>query len=220
LRKKYDDVKYRVMTIAAVMGNLGFFGMPVIRAVLPDNPEVACYSAVYMLSMNVIAFTMGVFCLTGEKKYMSVKPAIFNPTVFGFLLALPFFIFGLKQYLPLPAINAIGYLADMTTPLCMIILGIRLACVKFTDLFTRPVVYVTCALKLLVFPLFCYGLVYFLPLDFAMKASVLILSGTPCASIILNLAELHGAEADIPANCILLTTLLCFTTIPLLTLVL
>ena len=48
-----------------------------------------------------------------------------------------------------------------------------------------------------------------------------ILAATPCASIILSLAELHGSGgAEFSANCLLMSTLLCFLTIPLFTLLL
>jgi hypothetical protein len=60
----------------------------------------------------------------------------------------------------------------------MIILGVRLATVKFAELFKRPFVYIACVGKLIIFPLFCYLAVCFLPLDLPFKASILILSGT------------------------------------------
>lgn len=219
-RKRYADSKYRILTIGAVLGNVGFFGLPVVKAILPDFPEVMCYSSVYVLSMNMLVFTMGVFCLTNDKKYISVKSAILNPATFSILVALPLYFFGVKQYLPELLTGGIALLGNMTTPLCMIILGIRLATVSLKKLFTRPVIYLVCALKLIIFPLFCFCSIYFIPLDFAFKASILILSSVPCASIILNLAEMHRSETELAANCVLLTTLLCFLTIPLLVLLL
>lgn len=219
-RKRYADSKYRILTIGAVLGNVGFFGLPVVKAILPDFPEVMCYSSVYVLSMNMLVFTMGVFCLTNDKKYISVKSAILNPATFSILVALPLYFFGVKQYLPELLTGGIALLGNMTTPLCMIILGIRLATVSLKKLFTRPVIYLVCALKLIIFPLFCFCSIYFIPLDFAFKASILILSSVPCASIILNLAEMHRSGTELAANCVLLTTLLCFLTIPLLVLLL
>ena len=192
--KSFSDSKYRMLTIGSVMGNVGFFGLPIIRAMLPESPEAACYSAVYVLSMNMLVFTAGVFCLTGDKKFMSVKNAFINPSSLAAVVAIPLYISG------------------------TIILGIRLAEVDFKSLSMRPFVYLTCACKLLVYPLFCYGAVYFLPLDAAFKASVLILSSVPCASIILNLAEMHKSETELAANSVLLSTLICFITIPLLAL--
>jgi predicted permease len=48
----------------------------------------------------------------------------------------------------------------------------------------------------------------------------LILSATPCAAIVLNLAEMHHKEEELSANTVLLTTLVSFITIPLMTLLL
>ncbi|MGN1234467.1 MAG: AEC family transporter [Christensenellaceae bacterium] len=219
-RKKYADPKYRLMTIGCVLGNVGFFGLPVIRAIFPDNPEVACYSSVYVISMNLLVFTMGVYCLTGDKSFVSVKNALFNPTMLGLVVGLPCFLTGARAYLPEMLVSGVNLLGNMTTPVCMIILGIRLASVSFRGLFLRPYVYLICLGKLIIFPLFCYLAVCFLPLPETFKASVLILSGTPCASVILNMAEMYHGERELAANCVLLGTMFCLFTVPLITLLL
>ncbi len=217
-RKKYNDAKYRIFTIASVMGNVGFFGLPIIKILLPDNPEVMCYSSVYVISMNIIVFTVGVFCLTQKRKFISLKSAIINPAVLSLPVALPLWILGANQFLPEMIIDSVNLISRMTAPLCMVILGIRLATVSFKKLFSRPIIYLICLTKLIIFPLFCYLAVFFLPLPYSFKASILILSGVPCASIVFNLAEMHKSETELSANCVLLSTLLCFITIPILTL--
>ncbi len=220
IRKKSQNPTYRLMTIGMVLGNVGFFGLPIVKVLLPNNPEVACYAAVYMVTMNLLVFTVGVFCLTGEKKYMSLKAAICNPTVLGFAVGFPLYLLGMGQMLPAPLVGSLTRLGNMSTPLCMIILGIRLATVPLRRLFTKPVVYLVCLGKLVLFPLFAFGAVYFLPLDPALKAAVLILSSTPCASVIFNLAEMHHGETELSANCVLFSTIMCFLSIPLLTMLL
>lgn len=220
LRRREEKSIYRVLTIGSVVGNVGFFGIPILRALYPAHPELACYSTVFTLSMNILIFTVGVFCLTGDKKYMSIKSAIFNPTVFSILIAFPVYLFGLKQYFPDVLSNAIHTVGAMTTPLCMFILGIRLASAPLKRIFSRPIVFATAALKLLVFPLFCYALVYFLPVSHIFKAGILVLSGMPCAAVLLSMAEIHKSETEMAANCQLVSTLLCFLTIPVLTLLL
>lgn len=219
-RKRYDNSKYRILTIGAVLGNVGFFGLPVVKALLPDNPEVMCYSAVYVVSMNILVFTVGVFCLTKEKKFISLKSAILNPSTISLLIALPLYFFGARKALPEILLSGVSLLSSITTPLCMIILGIRLAAVPFKSLFTRPIIYLTCACKLILFPLFCYFAVYFIPLEYSFKASILVLSAVPCAAVILSMAEIHQSETELAANCVLLSTLLCFITIPVLVLLL
>ena len=217
-RKKFHISKYRMLTIGSVLGNCGFFGLPLIKALLPENPEVACYSSIYVITMNLLVFTAGIYCLTQDKKYISVKAALVNPTSFSFVIAFPLYLFGASNRLPDLLKDGIGLLGKMTTPMCMFILGIRLATMDFKKLFTNPFVYFACAGKLIVFPLFAYALLFFIPLPASFKASMLILAATPCASIILNLAEIHGKETEMSANCILLSTILCILTIPLLAL--
>lgn len=218
LHKKYGDAKYRIITIGSVLGNVGFFGLPVVKSLFPDEPIVACYSAMYVISMNLLVFTVGVFCLTGEKKYISLRSAILNPSMLGFAIGLPLFIFSAGQYIPEAITSNAELLGRMSTPLCMIILGIRLGSVKFSALFCRPSIYAITLGKLLVYPLFAYLAVYFLPFTAPFKACILILSAAPCASIILNLAEIHEKETELAANYVLITTLLCVVTIPLLAL--
>ena len=220
LRKRYEDGKYRMITIGSVLGNVGFFGLPIVKALLPENPEVMCYSSVFVISMNLIVFTVGVFCLTGDKKTITLKSALLNPATFGIAVALPLYFFGAREVLPSAVLSSINITGSVTTPLCMIILGIRLANVSLKKLFTRPVVYIICACKLIIFPLFCYLAVYFLPIDYSFKASILILSATPCASIIFNIAEMHNSQEELSANCVLLSTILCCLTIPVLSLLL
>jgi len=223
LKKKFDDARYRVLTVGSAMGNVGFFGLPLISALLPENPEVACYAAVYAISMNLIMFTMGVFFLTRDKKFMTPKAAVFNPTMLGLVIGLPLFLMGGGAIVPMQLdifVQGIDLVGSMSAPLCMMILGVRLATVPLKKLFSRPFVYLACAGKLLVFPLFCYAAVYFLPLDPAFKASVLILSGTPCASVVFNLSEMHKSDPELSANCVLLSTLACGITLPLLSMLL
>lgn len=218
--RRYKDSKYRMLTIASVVGNVGFFGLPIVRALFPENPEVAAYSAIFAVSMNILIFTIGIFCLTGDRKFISLKSAFLNPNVFGLVLALPIYFFGLKAVMPSVLVRAIQVIGDMTTPLCMFILGVRLASTPLKRIFAIPTVYAIAAIKLIVFPLFSYALVYFLPIDPMIKASILVLSSTPCAAVLLSLAEIHRSNAEIAANCILITTLFCFLTIPTLTLLL
>ena len=217
LRRKKEDGRYRIWNIASALGNVGFFGLPVVKALLPDHPEAACYSAIFCVSMNVLVFTMGVYCLTNDKKFMSLRSALLNPTMFGFALAIPLYMLGAKHFLPQQALDAVELLGRMSTPLCMFILGIRLAQSPLKRLFAQPLVYAVSLSKLVLFPLFCFAIVSLLPLSMPIKASAVILSATPCASIILSLAELHGSGAEFSANCLLVSTLLCFLTMPLFT---
>lgn len=212
--RKYEDAKYRILTIGGVLGNVGYLGMPIAVTVFPDNPVVACYSSIYVMSMNLIVFTIGVFLITNDKKYMSLKHAILNPTSIAIFISLPIYFFGIK--FPSMVENSVDALAKMVTPMCMIILGMRLSTVKFKALFGRPTIYGACLLKLIIYPVFVFLCVNWLPfLDGTLKGTLIVLSTTPTGAIVNGLAELHECEQELAANVVLLTTILCVITIPL-----
>ena len=217
-RKKFNESKYRIFTVASVMGNCGFFGLPIIKALFPNNTVAMSYSCIASVALNILAFTVGIFCVTGDKRKVSLLKGVLNPNTLGLVAGLLCGFFNVRELIPSAFVTAVELVGNSSTPICMLILGVRLACVPFGKLFRRPFVYLTCFAKLIVFPLFCYAAVYFLPLDAIFKASVLVLTAVPCASVILNLAELFDGERELSANSVLLSTLMCFITIPLLTL--
>ena len=218
-KKKFQDVKYRMLTVSFGLGNAGFFGIPIIKALLPGHPEVACFACVYIVGMNMLTFTIGAYCLTGDKKRMTLKKAFLNPPFISLIVALIMYALNAQSVMPTLLADALSLLSKTTTPLCMIILGIRLASVSFKKLFSQLYVYIICACKLLVFPFACLVIVYFLPLDPIFKAAMFILGGTPCAAVMLNIAEMYDGETELAANCVLLSTLLCVFTIPILNVV-
>lgn len=217
IRKKMDNAGFRIMAVGGVLGNVGYLGLPLVKALFPDSSEVGAYSSIYVMSMNLIVFTIGIFMITKDKKYMSIKSAILNPTTISIVLALPLYFF--KVDIPDEIGGMISLLGSMATPLCMVILGMRLSAAKFKNLFSRPFVYISAALKLVVFPLFAYLCVYFLPFDTPFKVSILVLSGAPTGAILLSLAEIHECEQEFAANVVLLATLLSVITLPLIMLV-
>ncbi|MBR6736825.1 MAG: AEC family transporter [Clostridia bacterium] len=219
-KKKHGDNRYKVLSIAAVCSNMGYFGMPIVNALFPNNPEVACYTSVYVITMNILLFTAGIYFLTGKKEYMSVKQAILNPATLSFFVGIILYVVGGKSFMPKVATDCINSLGNMCTPLSMIILGIRLASMNFKKIFGNILVYLVVAFKLIAFPLFSYLCVLFLPFDTVFKATMLILSAAPVASSVLNIAEMYGAEEEFSANVVMVSTLLSVITIPLLTLIL
>ena len=156
------------------------------------------------------------FTLTGERKYMSLRAALLNPSVIFVALGFVLYLLNARPRMPVILTGGIATVASMSTPLSMFILGVRLGAMRPRDLVSDPVVWGIAAGKLLLFPLFGYLLVAFLPLPEVFRGSILILSAAPCASILLNLAEIHENGRELAAACALLTTLLSIVTIPLL----
>lgn len=225
-KKLNDESKLkRLGLVGTALGNVGFFGLPIIRSLLADYPEAQVYSTLFVLSMNLLIFTVGAFAVTGDKKYISIKSLILNPTtisvvVASILFALDFKISNnFKSFGPLLS-DGIEILGKATTPVSMIILGMRLASSSLIRVFTNIRAYVVTICKMVLFPIMCYLIVYFTPLDYSMRASIVILASAPCASVLLNLSELLGSEQEYAANVVLISTLSSIICMPLVLLIL
>ena len=216
--KNQKSARYRILAAGSTMGNVGYFGLPLVTALFPDQSIVACYSTLYVTSMNLVVFTLGVYMITNDRKYISLKTAILNPTFLSTLVAVPLYL--LQFHFPPVIGNAVSMLGKTTTPICLLVLGMRLASMEFKKTFTRPIIYVICVLKLIVFPLFAYACVYFLPfVDETFKTCVFVLSAVPTAAVVLTLAEVHECERRMCANVVSISTLLSIFTIPLMMLI-
>lgn len=207
----------RAMVLASAFGNVGFFGVPVLQFLFPDAHDAIAYSAVFIVTLNLMSWTVGSYLLTGDKMHVSLKRALINPQTVTLVISLPLFFAGVSAGdLPDTINTVIGYLADMTAPLCMIILGMRFALAPVVQLFTDFRVYVASFIKTLVFPLLIYVVLMPFQMEEMLRVSLVLLSGMPAATINLNLAELYGADQKTAANSILMSTVLSIVTIPLL----
>lgn len=210
------DGASRVATVAVAFGNVGFFGVPILQALLPDHPEAMVYSAVMSVMMNLIGWTLGMFMMSGDRKHVSVKNFLINPTTLCLLIALPLFF--TNTSLPKPVMNFVEFFSKMSTPTAMTVLGMRLAFVKFRDLMDYRQV-VAIFLKLIALPLITFGIMYALPVDETLKISTYILSCMPPAAITLNFAELSNTSPKTAANIVVVGSLLVAITLPVLLLI-
>lgn len=214
--KKKEEARFRVMSVSTVLGNVAFLGVPLLEAMLPDHPEAIVYSAVFSTGMFLLSWTLGSFFLTGEKKYIKVKNMLLNPVLIALIPALPLFF--TQTILPQILYTNVMILGRMTTPLCMLILGLRLGTVDVKAIFSEWTAYVAAAVKLIGMPLLAFAALYFLPLETVTKQAFFILCCCPCASMVLNLSELYGVGQEAASKNVLLGTILSIATIPLLSL--
>ena len=212
-KKKSDDAKYRIYTLATAFPNCAFMGVPILQAVLPEYPEALAFSVMFSMALNISSWTVGSYIITRDKKYIGVKKVLLNPQMFALVVAIPLFAIGVK--LPTQLDGMITLLGKMTTPLCMLIMGMRLACTPVKGIFLRPMQYAIIGFKQLILPLFVFLVLLPLPLDSNMKASIYIIFACPVASVILSFAEMLGEGQESAANMVLLGTSLSALTIPL-----
>lgn len=221
--KKMQDVRYRVTPVATTLSNCSFLGVPLLEAIFPNSPNVAVYSMMYFLSMSLLGWTLVSAIITRDKKYISVKKILINPATLSIVISLPFFFTGFKIGFENGELlgqigNMIDILGKMTTPLCMLVLGMRLATVKVKNLFNNWQQYLAVFVNQVIFPLFTLGILMLFKVDTELRWCMFIMCACPVAAVVQNYAEILGEGQDVAANMVLLGTLSSIVTLPLMAL--
>ena len=211
-RKKQAEVPYRILVCAASLGNVGFMGLPLLQSLMPDYPQMQVFSSMFFLSLNIVMWSLGSWMMTRDRRYMSAKKAFLNPSSIAVYIGLIICF----SHIPIPERieDMIVLVGRMATPMCMVILGMRLALVPIKPMFTSPIQYLAIALKLVVFPLLALLILKLLPLEENYIRGVYILCCVPVGNLVLSFAEMLGEGQDVAANVVLLSTLLSMLTIP------
>ena len=131
LRKNPTD-RNRILLAAVLFGNTGFMGIPVIKALFPESPEMLVYTVVFNMSCNMIFWTLTSYIVSGDKKAISFKTAILNPPTLALFVAIPLFV--LNVNVPVEISDFFNSFSDLVSPIAMIILGMRLADIDFKSL--------------------------------------------------------------------------------------
>lgn len=191
-----------------VYGNNGFMGLPLIQAIL--GPEALIYGVVSMVVFNGSLWTHGIKVMGGK---ITLRQVLLNPATIGVAVGVPLFLTGWR--LPDMVDKAVGYVADLNTPLAMIVIGAQMAGADLRTCITNKKLYLASAVRLLVCPLIPLLLLAPLRLDPMLYCSVVIMCAVPVAGATGMLAQRFGRDTAVAAEMVSLSTLLSVITLPL-----
>ncbi|MBR5140811.1 MAG: AEC family transporter [Clostridia bacterium] len=219
LRKRFSSVAARISTIAVTFANSAFFGIPIIEAVMGERAlGLVIYTTVYAMVMNLLGWTVGSAIISKSKRYITAKKLFINPYMISVLIALPLFIF--SPEIPGQLSSMITVLGKATSPISMIIIGMRLAKVDLKKLLTNARIYLVSFTKLVVMPTVAFAIIYFFPIGADAKSVFYIIAACPTASIVLNFSELIGEGQEEAVSSVLMATVLSVVTLPFMMLML
>ena len=221
--------KINALRFSSVFSNCGFMGIPFLQSLFTGElqGEVLIYGGVVIAVFNLVTWSIGVYMITGDKKQMSFRKAFLNPTVIGLTLGVILF-FAVKQpifdladgndslgYFMARFKQCLNFLAEMTTPASLIVLGIKLASIPAKELFLDKWAYVSSFNKLIVMSVVSMLIVAFLPIPNVVKYVVFFLLSMPSATSSVMFAITFGGDAKSSSANVLLSTLLSVIAVPL-----
>lgn len=217
-----------VIAYGGAFGNVGYMCIPFLQLMAPGDYVIILYATVSVVAFNLMAWTVGNFALTGDKLHISLKRALLNPPTLSFILALPLFLLNLNfikaEGLTGAALKivsgiqeVIGLFSDMVGPLAMVLLGLKLADIRFGELFADGRVYIAAGIKLIFFPLFGVALTALMSLFMNVESislNLIAMSAMPCAQNVIMFSTLYDKDSALAAKEVTVSTLLSIVTIP------
>ncbi len=216
LFRKEPSNRYRSNIFCSIYSNCGFMAIPLISAAL--GSEGVFYGSAYLAVFSVLYWTHGVYVYAGgDKNEISLKKAILNPGVVGTIVSLVLFFAQIR--LPAIVLDPIKHLANLNTPLSMIVLGSFLANLDLKKVVKNRGMYFVCLMRLIIIPLISIGIAKALQLEETVARAVMISTACPSAAVSTLFAHKYHLDADYSSEIVSVSTLLSIITIPLIILV-
>lgn len=193
-----------------LFGNTGFIGIPLVSAVLGSKALI--YVAVINAYFNLIFYTYGIWLADGGQSRFSWKNFL---NVGNISIILTILIFVWQPRLPEVVTSTIDYMANTTTFLAMVVIGISLARTELKSIFTQWKMYPFIALRFLLIPILISLLLRLFIKDDIVYGVMVLMASVPAANLPLMRVEEVGGDGEILSKGIILSTLLSLVTIPI-----
>lgn len=206
-----DKEQRKIFQLMFVFSNVGFIGIPVISSIFGEQYVV--YVSEFMLVYTLVFYTYGIALMDGQFSKSSLR-AMANPGTVSALLAMAVIIWGIQ--LPEFLKTAVAYLGNVTSPMALVAVGFALAESDLKKIFCQPRLYAFSAVKLLVLPLALLPLLRLAVPNADLLAVCMVMFGMPVGNMPLILGNQRGLDVSSCSAAIILSTILCVLTVPVL----
>lgn len=206
-----DGKQRKIFQLMFVFSNVGFIGIPVISSIF--GPEYVVYVSEFMLVYTLVFYTYGIALMDGKLTASSLR-AMVNPGTISGLLAMMIIIFGIR--VPDFLQTAVTYLGNVTSPMALIAVGFALAESDLKKIFGQMRLYIFSVVKLLILPLLMLPLLRLVVGNSDLLAVCMVMFGMPVGNMPLILGNQKGMDVTACSAAIILTTVLCVLTVPIL----
>ena len=180
--------------------------------------EGLLYASAYVTVFNILLWTMGYGFVSGSSDPKEVLHSLLHtPVLYAMVIGLCIYLL----QIPVPQLIAqpLELMANMTTPLSMVITGMLLAAGDLGCIVRSKPVWKLAAVRMLLIPAVCLAVFGLLGFRSMTAQVVLLLECCPSAAITSVFAVQFGHDESFAAGSVVLTTLLSIVALPLCALV-
>lgn len=195
---------------SVIYSNCGFMGTPLIFGVF--GSEGVFLQNGFITLFNLCVWTHGIMSMKGQGDKKSILRAFKTPALIAVFSGLIFFFLQIR--LPEIPHSALNHIAEMTTPLAMLVAGASIASSNIIKSLKNPRIYLITFFKLIAFPLIALLIMFMLPAPETAKLITLIEIACPTAAIGMMFAINFNKNSEYCSQIFTVTTLLSMITLP------
>lgn len=208
-----------VLKLSMVLSNAGFMGIPLEQAVF--GAEGVFFGVIYVAVFNLVIWSWGYKTMRGnghpgdEGTGSNWRVILINPGTLGLALGLPLFLSSFT--LPPVLHEPVSMLADLNTPLAMLIIGYYLAGMHVKAVLRDPGAYLAAFVRLVAAPLTIMGVFCLIRerVNPLMALAIITAASAPSAAMTTMFAAQYHRDIDLSVGLASGTTLLSIVTMPL-----
>lgn len=206
-----DQAKKTVLRYGIIFSNCGYMALPLQNALL--GTEGVFLGTAYIAVFNLLTWTYGLILMSGTTKEISVKKIIINPGIIGITVGLIIFLTPVK--LPVIIASSVQHLANLNTPLPMMIIGFYLAQITSFAVLKDKMLLWGIFIRLVICPLVALGLLYALNIRSNVLPAMVIASSAPTAANTTMFSAKYEKDTQTSVTMVAMSTLFSIITTPL-----
>lgn len=206
---------YGIERFNSMYSNCGFVGIPLVSSVLGNNGVF--FLTAYMAIFNLFSWTHGMFLMEKKCSLKNLKEGVRSPMFIATVAAI--LLFFARIHIPSVLLDSMNYIADMNTPLAMMVAGFSVAQANLPRMFRNLRLYYVCGIKLLLLPLCTIPVLMLLPLSPEVSMTILIAAACPCATTSIMMAIRYNQNYTYASESFSMSTVLSVITLPVVVLI-
>lgn len=209
----------RVFRAVVMFGNVGFMGIPLVVELYPDTALL--YISLFTILDQGLFWTYGVSLtkpVSDQKEKISLRNLknLLSPALIAIVAATILVL--LNLHLPKLLVTTLSKLGSASMPLSLLYIGGMLSMTDVRKVLRCGELYAEIGLKMLALPIVYFLIMGLLQVPSDMAGTMTFLTGLPAINMVAMLAKNNGSDGDYAVCAVMLTTLACLITLPLVSL--
>lgn len=209
----------KVFRAIAMFGNVGFMGIPLVVELYPDTALL--YISLFTILDQGLFWTYGVSLtkpVSDQREKISLKNLknLLSPALVAIVAATVLVL--LDLHLPKVLVTTLSKLGGASMPLSLLYIGGMLSMTDVRGVLKCRELYAEIGLKMVVLPLGYFVVMGLLHVPADMAGTITFLTGLPAINMVAMLSKNNGSDGDYAVCAVMLTTMACLVTLPLVSL--